>query len=112
MHRIKQHIAFKIASLLLVLFFTLPSVVKLSHVFEHHHHEVCTGENTTHLHTLDLDCDFYKFNLSVSASIPEYAASIIDTKHTRAKIVSQYFFLSDYQRLHFSLRGPPQINLV
>jgi hypothetical protein len=109
---IKQHIAFRTATLLLVFTLVLPSVVKFSHVFEHHQHEVCNGEITTHLHNQDVDCEFYKFKLATSFTIPDYNVDIFQPQHTYLKSDSHYDFLSDYQRLHFSLRGPPQINLI
>lgn len=112
MQTIKQHITFRAATLVLVFAFLLPSAVKFAHIFEHHEHEVCHNEYEAHLHTLNVDCDFYKFKLATSFTIPNYNVEIFQPQHTYLKSDSHYDFLSDYQRLHFSLRGPPQINLI
>lgn len=112
MRKVKQHIAFRITTLVLVLAFLLPSAVKLSHVFEHHHHEVCNGEVTTHLHTSDVVCDFYKFKLSTQFTIPTHDFEFASIEDNHQIKTSQYSFLSEFQRLQFSLRGPPQIHLI
>ena len=85
-----------------------PSVVKFSHVFNHHQHEVCKGESDSHIHTLDIDCDFYKFKLNTPYTFLDVAFETIMFQDNHQVIVSQYDFVNDYQRLHFSLRGPPQ----
>lgn len=112
MHEAKQHITFKMATLILVLAFLLPSAIKFSHIFEHHQHEVCNGEITTHLHKSEVDCDFYKFKLSTPFTIPILDYVLVSSEDNHQIKTSQYSFLSDYQRLHVSLRGPPQISLI
>ena len=107
MTRFKQHIVLKIATLLITLTLILPSVVKFSHVFSHHEHEICLGENQTHLHTLDLDCSFYKFKLNHQFTIDFFSYELFSVQENHQVIVSQYEFLSPFQQLHFSLRGPP-----
>ena len=51
---------------MLILAVLLPSVIKLTHSFNHSKHEVCDNDNEqqTHFHETDLDCDFYKFKLT------------------------------------------------
>jgi hypothetical protein len=87
----------------------VPSSIKLLHIFEHHEHEVCIGGNTTHIHKIDLDCEFQKFQLTTHFSLPEINFEVYQPNKNAESIVSQYFFLSKYQRLHFSLRGPPSL---
>jgi len=105
----RTHNLAKFSGLVLVLCLLFPSFVKFSHIFEHHQHEVCLGEHTTHLHKVDTDCDFYKFKLNNAFTFTtahfEFAEQTIEAK----KIESQYNFISAFQRLHFSLRGPPQL---
>ena len=112
MNFLRQHIIFKGLTLVLVLTFLLPSAVKFFHIFEHHHHEVCLGEAESHIHTLDFDCQFYKFKLNIPFTIPENVTVFIDYPEISNVISSDYAFLSEYQSLHFSLRGPPVINLM
>ncbi|MEM5566227.1 hypothetical protein WNY78_13990 [Psychroserpens sp. AS72] len=107
MQQHKQHITYSIATLILIVALALPTVVKFTHAFSHHNHDVCTDYSQTHLHNLDADCSFYNFKITnhYTFSIENYELYIpIKIKQITA---SQYQFLSDYQRLQFSLRGPP-----
>lgn len=107
MNNNKQHITFRIATLLIVLCLVLPSVVKFTHIFAHHEHEVCLGENQSHFHELDMDCEFYKFNLNHQTTLTNFEFVPLEVTHDQEVITSGYLFLSSFQRLHFSLRGPP-----
>lgn len=109
MHFLKEHTFFKILSFTLALVILLPSALKVSHAFNHYKHEVCFGEKTTHLHKIDLDCKFYDFKITKNCILNEFNFSASEPTTTPLKIVSQYIFLSSYQNLHFSLRGPPSI---
>jgi hypothetical protein len=108
-HYIKQHIIFRIFSVLLVAFVLLPSGFKLSHAFSHtnHKHEVCLGEKQMHLHSLDVDCEFHKFQLNTAFTIPVHIYQFLEKQDNHQLINSQYHFISDFQQLHFKLRGPP-----
>ena len=105
----KQHITFKILTLLLVVTLLVPAVVKLAHVFEHHKHEICKGGNTTHIHKVDLECEFQKFQINNNFAPSQTVIEIFRTLENFKSIVPQYYFLSKYQRIHFSLRGPPSL---
>ncbi|WP_282136084.1 hypothetical protein [Seonamhaeicola maritimus] len=111
MSKLKEHIAFKGIMLLLVAALFAPTAIKFAHVFAHHQHKVCVGEKSTHFHQIDLDCKFQKFNLHQNATFTTFSFDAFTEKEIQPKIESQYKFLSKYQRLHFSLRGPPAINL-
>lgn len=103
----QQHIIYSIATLILVVALALPTIVKLTHVFNHHNHDVCNDYSQTHVHNLDVDCSFYNFKITnhFTCTIENYELYI--PVEINPIIASQYQFLSDYQRLHFSLRGPP-----
>lgn len=107
MSQIKEHIIFKAITLTLVFVLIVPSFVKLAHAFENHKHEVCEVPQKLHFHDFELDCEFYKFKLNTqfyftdALSVSEYQEQPVQ------HIFSQYHFLSDYQKLPFSLRGPP-----
>lgn len=103
----KQHKIVVILSLLLVVSLLVPSAVKLAHVFEDHKHEVCLDNSSTHLHTLDLDCEFYKFKISSQLFHKFKNVNFINIEDNHGITDSQYHFISQYQRLQFSLRGPP-----
>jgi hypothetical protein len=93
--------------LLLLAFFCIPSIVKTVHaLFEHEHFE-CAKVGELHLHEVELDCDFHDFNLS-----PQFYATLEDEQKLEVSPISnktytRYSFLSKYQKLHFTLRGPP-----
>ena len=112
MQKFKQHIAFKILAFSLALTLLTPTFVKFNHIFAHHKHDICLGEKSTHLHTLNIDCDFYKFHLNSVYTFSYFEFQLFIPKEQTLSIVSQYQFISKYQRLQVALRGPPQINLV
>ena len=97
---------------MLVFTLLMPTAIKFSHIFSHHHHEICNGEPQTHLHKADFDCSFYQFKLSTPFTIPTTEYVFIYFEDNHQNYAEAYSFLSDYQRLHFSLRGPPQIDLI
>lgn len=105
----KEHIVFKVLTFLLVLALLIPSTVKLIHVFEHHEHEVCIGGDTTHIHIVDFDCEFQKFQLNNNFTLSNITFEVFQLNENSNVVESFYNFLSKYQRLHFSLRGPPAL---
>ena len=107
MKSLREHIIFRVLIFLLIAALSTPYFVKLAHIFTHHKHEVCLGEKATHLHELDLDCEFYKFKLTNNFTFSFFNFDIISIKEKQVVIVSQYNYLSEYQRLQTSLRGPP-----
>ena len=109
MHFLKEHIIFKILTFTLAWAILIPAAVKFTHAFNHYKHEVCLGEKTTHVHKLDLDCKFYDFKLTQNYILSEFNFNTSDIKIPSLKVVSPYIFLSSYQNLHFSLRGPPSL---
>ena len=109
MKQIKEHILIRLAIILLVASLFVPSVIKFTHVFNHHTHKVCLGEKTTHIHKVDLDCDFHKFNLNHNIAFTCSNISFFNSEELPLKMVSKYHFLSKYQRLHYTLRGPPSL---
>tara|TARA_R110002049_G_scaffold273749_1_gene451572 strand:- start:6184 stop:6519 length:336 start_codon:yes stop_codon:yes gene_type:complete len=110
MNNIKHHIIIKSLSLLLAVLILAPVVHKFSHLFTHHEDDVCSGLiKKEHLHELNLNCDFYKFKLNTTYTITFFNFNLFSPKEKPLKIVSQYQFLSEYQRLQTSLRGPPAL---
>ncbi len=102
---------FRVLAIVLVLAVILPSVVKLTHAFNHHNHEVCDTDNKhkTHFHKSDLDCDFYKFKLTKQYYIQLKPIHLVSIENNFKITASQYDFVSDYQKLQTALRGPPQL---
>ena len=103
----KEHIVFKILTILLVVTLLVPSTVKLAHVFEHHKHEVCEGGDNTHIHKVDLDCEFQKFNTTHHYQLSLKFDKLFQIlSYTRIYNLT-YKFLNNHRPLSFSLRGPP-----
>jgi len=105
----KAHIMYKAIILLLICSFIAPSIVKFTHVFENHKHEVCSTPQKSHFHAFDLDCEFYKFNFNPQISFANNSTDVIDPKISSNIIASQYQSISKFQRFSFSLRGPPAL---
>ncbi|WP_426430540.1 hypothetical protein ACPX19_13390 [Winogradskyella sp. HB-48] len=102
---------FKVLSLVLVLSVLLPSAVKLSHVFNHHKHEVCKNDSnsTTHFHEIDLDCEFYKFKLNTNYYSGFYTYETIIQNNFSKLNACEYLFLRTHQQNTSHLRGPPTL---
>lgn len=109
MNSLKSHTVFKVSLLLLVVALLLPSAVKFSHIFEEHVHQVCEYPQKLHYHDFDLDCEFYKFKLNTANTFSSPHYDINNPKHLKDFIISQYQFISDYQKNQTSLRGPPSL---
>lgn len=109
MNSYKQHTVFRIATLLIVVCLILPSVVKFSHVFADHEHEICLGENQSHLHEFDMDCEFYKFNLSHIFYFETDDFKIDFNVPTQLLNTKYHTYLKSHQQLSTYLRGPPYL---
>ncbi len=107
MYTLRNHILSKALVILLSMVLVAPLFVKLNHLIEDHKHEICKTPNKLHFHNLELDCDFYDFRLNTYLYIEFESIEIPLVKDIRVTIDSQYEFISNYQSLQFSLRGPP-----
>jgi len=106
----KRHtVLYQCCAIILIATLLTPSFVKLSHAFLNHEHNVCLDYQKTHFHEFDLDCEFYKFKLSkqFSHELVDYALVLAPANFQIA--TSQYHFVSEYQYLQTSLRGPPAL---
>lgn len=84
-----------------------PTIVKLSHALYEHQEQVCEVIGSVHVHEVEIDCDFQKFQLS-----PQLYSVFAETIKVYPNFIKEndfnyYSFLSKYQKLHFTLRGPP-----
>ncbi len=109
MSNIKEHIIFKGAIIILIIALLVPSFVKLAHAFEDHEHEVCVSPHTEHFHEYNLECEFFKFKVNPQIAIVNQSFKALDIQERFTVIISQYQSIGDYQRLPFSLRGPPSL---
>lgn len=86
-----------------------PSLVKFSHVFNHHEHEICQEDSSLHFHALDLDCEFFKFKLNNHFYEFKKSQDDIEIFVSKKETKSTYFFLKNYWQLSLNLRGPPTV---
>ncbi len=96
----------KAVSLLLLLIFLLPSIIKLEH---HHEHFDCKVKNEKHYHSLHERCVICNFEFSVFLSESENI-DLLNADHTDNyynSYISQNF--SNLSQFSFSLRGPPVV---
>ena len=115
------HIIMNISAIVLVLATLTPSFLKFVHAFENHKHEVCTNPQTTHFHSLDLDCEFYKFKVQTQAYKEALDFSFLEFNHLANSLLGTFnsfnkSVLLNYNitfNTHFSsfyLRGPPSLS--
>lgn len=107
MRKLKEHILFKTLAFFIAMVLLVPTAIKFSHIFAHHKHDICLGAKTTHLHEINIDCDFYKFKLTHAYNFTFFNFELFSVKENHLAIVSQYQFLSEFQQLQTTLRGPP-----
>ena len=107
MSHFKHHITFQILAVIVSAVLLAPLLVKVSHLFQDHKHEVCVSPNETHFHNYEIDCDYYNFTLNTNFFEVACSFEFFEFQAIKTQIVSQYQFISEYQHLHFSLRGPP-----
>lgn len=107
MHIIKKHIIQNIFAILLTASIAVPSLVKFSHIFESHKHEVCTNISTTHLHEFDIDCEFYKFKIPIQTVTNCDISTLIEIPFISKKVFNYYTLLESSKFNFFEKRGPP-----
>ncbi|TNJ44561.1 hypothetical protein KFZ70_00845 [Tamlana fucoidanivorans] len=109
MHHTKKHMHVPLIALFFLGLLLFPTSISFYHVFQHHKHDICIGDDSTHIHQVDLDCEYNKFKIHTNYTFPKLWVAIFSKKQFPEEIISYYFFLSKYQHLHFSLRGPPSL---
>lgn len=109
MNRLKQHIGFRLCAMLLVATLLIPTAVKVAHIFKTHHHVFCTAKHEKHLHNYDFDCQFYKFHVNASFTLPNFHFEVPEIFQPSKAIEAPYVALIEHEDLHFSLRGPPAL---
>lgn len=108
MRKNQKHI---IVFLSLVLFTGIltPSILHFTHFTVGHSHVSCDEHSQTHFHQYDFHCKLYDFHHApqILYTPPVYTFVILEP--AKKQIFSDYFFLSNQQKLYFSLRAPPMV---
>jgi len=84
-----------------------PYILNFNHVFAHNPNFACDDHSTTHLHQTTLDCELCDFHPSPVIAFHFFNYEFHEVFLPNVKNLNYYEFLSDYQKLSFSLRGPP-----
>jgi len=109
MNTYKTHIIYKISVFILVFALLTPAVVKFSHVFKDHKHNVCKNSQKTHFHEFNLDCDFYSFKLSTQFSFIPQDFELLPVIENHQIAIQHYLFVTSNKNTHLFKRGPPQL---
>jgi len=96
----------------LTLAILFPPVAKLFHMYAHDDHPVCSDHNDAHIHKNQLSCELCKFHFAPFSSFTPFTYELTDDFFVEKKFFNNYIFLSEYQKLSFALRGPPQGNSI
>jgi len=97
----------KYGVLVLTIVLLLPSILNYTHVFAHDFNFACDEHSTTHLHESTLDCDLCDFHPTPVIVYQFLNFNLDEVLPPNKKFFNSYEFLSDFQKLSFSLRGPP-----
>jgi hypothetical protein len=85
----------------------IPDVAKISHDVFEHKEQTCQEKTKVHFHEAEFDCDFHKYHITTYFTPELYSFQFIQPELHQTKNENFYFLLSEFQQLHFSLRGPP-----
>lgn len=98
-------------ALCLALIVLAPSIVKFTHIFSHHDHELCENADPSqeHFHKVDLDCEFYKFKISSTTlfSVPYF--EYIELNKISGVVIAYNSIVKAHVNLTTYLRGPPSL---
>ncbi|QWX85382.1 hypothetical protein H0I23_07005 [Cellulophaga sp. HaHaR_3_176] len=102
-----KNIFFSFTTILLLFALAIPNIAKVSHTLFDHKEITCLEKNSVHFHETEFNCEFYKYQLSTYFSVQIYNYNVFASDLEPEQNQNYYFLLSEYQNLHFSLRGPP-----
>ncbi|ADV51449.1 hypothetical protein I2486_20665 [Cellulophaga sp. E16_2] len=85
----------------------IPDIAKTSHAIFEHKEQTCHEKTKVHFHETEFDCDFQKYHITTYFTPELYSFTLIESKFHSTVNDKFYFLLSEFQQLHFSLRGPP-----
>lgn len=107
---IKRDLYLSLASFTLIAFMALPNIMKLAHAVHGHKNQKCVENIAVHIHEAEFDCEFQKFKLTQQFYPPIVNFEVYSPIGQFSVNSNYYSFLSSFQKLHVSLRGPPNIS--
>lgn len=105
----KKKIIFPFTSIILIACLFTPYFIKIGHGIFEHKELRCVDKGELHIHEIEFDCDFHKFQISSLFYLDFERPELFLPNIPNQKILDHYTFLSKYQKLHFVLRGPPAV---
>ncbi len=85
-------------------------MVSMAHISAHQEEKVCTNLSDTHFHKKSLECELCDFRLTNLNIFTPVNFTAYTPKMAAVQFFDPYQFLSDFQKLSFELRGPPNIS--
>ena len=101
----------RLLALLLVVCLLVPFGLKLVHSYNHQFHLVCNddGKVDTHFHEVDLNCEFYKFQLTKNLYIDLKVEELVENLILANDFSNFYISFKQNQQLTRFQRGPPEL---
>lgn len=99
-------ISHSLISLVLLVFLTVPTVLKLAHA-SHHITVECDSSIESHFHEIEFSCDFDNFNFSHDFYTSEIVLNFVAVFYATRIITINYDYTPKLENLLFSLRAPP-----
>lgn len=87
-----------------------PLAFEAMHVTNEHEHVTCNDFNTTHFHEKDISCQLLKVKPTNEVVLHTTVNNTLDQPLIITHNFNYYLFVSEFQQLHFSLRGPPHFS--
>ena len=109
MQKVQGDFRLSMASMILVLCMLMPAFLNLAHAIHGHNGQTCASDIALHLHETEFDCEFQKYKLTKQFYTDLQNFDLFVLAVIRENTSVSYSFLSSYQQLHFSLRGPPSV---
>ncbi len=98
---------FSLVSICIIGCLFTPYIIKINHGLLTHEDTICVAKGDLHIHEIEFDCDFYKYQISSLFYIGLVKPKLIQLAASSEKLTNHYVFTSKFQKLHFVLRGPP-----
>jgi hypothetical protein len=98
---------FKLSAILLALALLFPFTTEALHILNHHGHQHCTDNTTTHFHKHEFDCEIFDFHLTtvVNLTNDNFNPPVFSNYKTIFPHVEEFFLDKVFFQYH--LRGPP-----
>ncbi|QXP58006.1 hypothetical protein H0I25_09600 [Cellulophaga sp. HaHa_2_95] len=85
----------------------IPDIAKIAHAVLEHNEQTCQEKTKGHIHETEFDCEFHKYHITTYFTPEIYSFQVLEPVNHIFFNEKFYFLLSEFQQLHFTLRGPP-----